>query len=304
MFSFFKPLWNSRTGRKAFFFEKKKQKTFVSVDRCWRKVRDSEQTFFGSRRAGSAFFQKRTFFLFLFFPSFAFASGVVSLNLCTDQLLVLLAPERVAALEFLARDSALSFVAPQAARLPVVRADAEAVLRLRPDLVLAGRYGAQTTVALLRQRGVRVVQFDEPEDFAAIEAQVMRMALLLGEEARGAAMVARLKARLAALPSGRRGRAVFWEPGGWAAGPGSLADAVLTAAGWQDAGTGGRLGVEALLAVRPDVLVTDTPPAAPSMATDLAWHPALRGMARRTVDPALLICGGPFTVGAAESLAR
>jgi hypothetical protein len=40
------------------------------------------------------------------------------------------------------------------------------------------------------------------------------------------------------------------------------------------------------------------------MATDLAWHPALRGLARRSVDPALLICGGPFTVAAAEALAR
>ena len=36
---------------------------------------------------------------------------VVSLNLCTDQMLVLLAPEKVAALSPLARDPALSFVA-------------------------------------------------------------------------------------------------------------------------------------------------------------------------------------------------
>jgi iron complex transport system substrate-binding protein len=47
---------------------------------------------------------------------------VVSLNLCTDQMLVLLAPEKVAALSPLARDPALSFVAPQAANLPIVRA--------------------------------------------------------------------------------------------------------------------------------------------------------------------------------------
>ena len=107
------------------------------------------------------------------------ASGVVSLNLCTDQLLVLLAPERVAALEPLARDPAYSFVAETAVRLPTVRADAEAVLLLHPDLVLAGRYGAQTTVALLRARGVRVVTFDEPSDFSQIDAQTTRMAGLL-----------------------------------------------------------------------------------------------------------------------------
>ncbi len=234
----------------------------------------------------------------------AWASGVVSLNLCSDQLLVLLAPERVGALEFLARDPALSFVAAQARRFPWVRADAEAVLRLHPDLVLAGRYGAQTTVALLRARGVRVVQIDEPQNFAGIEAQVMQVAWLLGEAARGQAMVTRMEAALRALPQRRRGRAVFWEAGGWTAGPGSLADAALRAAGWTDAGTGGRIGVEALLRQKPDLLVTDTAPDYPSMATDLAWHPALRGLARKTVPPALLICGGPYSVQAAEMLAQ
>src|SRR5262245_53933248 len=80
---------------------------------------------------------------------------VVSLNLCTDQMLVLLAPEKVAALTPLARDAALSFVAPQAARLPVVRASAEAVLRLHPDLVLGAPYGAQAVLALVQREGVQ-----------------------------------------------------------------------------------------------------------------------------------------------------
>jgi iron complex transport system substrate-binding protein len=241
---------------------------------------------------------------FTMFAAHAQAAGVVSLNLCADQLLVLLAPERVAALEPLARDPALSFVAAQARALPSVRADAEAVLQLHPDLVLAGRYGAQTTVALLQARGLRVEKLDEPQDFAGIARQVMQVAGLLGVPARGAALVASMQARLAALPEAHHGTALFWEAGGWSAGPDSLADAVLHAAGWQNGGTGGRMGVERILAHRPDLLVTESAPTYPSMATDLAWHPALRGIPRRSVNPALLICGGPFTVAAAESLAR
>src|SRR5262245_39502286 len=93
---------------------------------------------------------------------------VVSLNLCTDQMLVLLAPEKVAALSPLARDPALSFVAPQAASLPTVRVSAEAVLRLHPDLVLAARYGAQTVLALLQREGVPILHTDLPQDFAGI----------------------------------------------------------------------------------------------------------------------------------------
>jgi iron complex transport system substrate-binding protein len=234
----------------------------------------------------------------------ACADTVVSLNLCADQLLVLLAPQRVAALEPMARDPALSFVAARAKRMPSVRADAEAVLRLHPDLVLAGQYGAQTTVALLRARGLHVEQLDEPQDFAAIASQVMQVAGLLGVSARGAELVAQMQARLAALPRKTHGTAIFWEAGGWSAGPGSLADAVLRASGWRNGGSGGRMGVERIVAHPPDLLITETASAFPSMATNLAWHPALRGVARRTLDPALLICGGPFTVAAAEALAR
>lgn len=231
------------------------------------------------------------------------AAAVVSLNLCTDQLLVLLAPEQVRALEPLARDPALSFVAAQASRLPTVRADAEAVLALHPDLVLAGPYGAQATLALLRARGVRVVEVDQPTSFAGVGAEVTKVAQLLGQEARGAALVAAMWRRLAAVHQ-RTGTAVMWEAGGWSAGPGSFEDAVLRAAGLTNLGTGGRIGLEALLAARPGLLVTEQAARFPSMATDLAWHPALVGMARLTVSPALLACAGPFSVGAVEALAR
>ncbi len=228
---------------------------------------------------------------------------VVSLNLCTDQLLVLLAPEQVTALEPLARDAALSYVAAQAAGLPQVRADAEAVLALRPDLVLAGRYGAQGTLALLRARGVRVVQFEEAQDFAAVGVQVAVMAELLGQPARGRRMVAAMWRRLAAVRP-RAGSALLWEAGGWSAGPGSFGDAVLRAAGFTDVGSGGRIGVERLLVLHPDVLVTEAAPRFPSMATDLAWHPALAGVMRRVVAPPLLVCAGPWSVRAVEALAK
>jgi iron complex transport system substrate-binding protein len=234
----------------------------------------------------------------------AAASGVVSLNLCTDQLLVLLAPEHIAALSPLARDPSLSIVAAQAEKLPWVRADTEAVLRLHPDLVLAGDYGAQTVVAGLRSRGIKVVQVTEPRDFAAVAAEVTAVAQALGQPARGAVLIATMHARLADIPAARRGSAVFWEARGYSAGPGSFGDAVLRAAGYRNAGTGGEMGVEALAAHPPDILITTAAPAYPSLATDMLWHPALRHLRRAGVAPALMACAGPWSAGAVEALAR
>ena len=230
---------------------------------------------------------------------------VVSLNLCSDQMLVLLAPEQVAALSPLARDPALSFVAAQAARLPVVRPTAEAVLRLHPDLVLAGVFGAQVTVGLLDQEGVRVVRLDMPQDFAGIRRQIMQLANRLGVPARGAALIANMDATLRSLPRpSSRVTALAWEPRGYAAGPGTLMDAVLRAAGLVDIGTGRYVGLEALLRRPPDLLVVPQAPDDPSLATDLLDNPAVAAIPRRVVPMPLIVCAGPFTANAAAMLAR
>ncbi len=234
----------------------------------------------------------------------AHAARVVSLNLCTDEFLLLLAPEQAVAVSFLAAEPSMSVVAGAARHLPAVRADAEAVLNLHPELVLAGPYGAQTTLALLQRRGTRVERLAMPQDFAAIRMETRRAAALLGVPARGEALLADMQARLDAVPPPPAPvQAVFLEARGYGAGPGSLADAVLRAAGLTNAGNGGQPGLEALVMHPPDLLVTATAPDFPSLATDLLRHPALARIPRREVAPALLLCGGPWTARAVTALA-
>ena len=235
----------------------------------------------------------------------ASAEHVVSLNLCADQLLVLLAPEKVTALSPLARDPALSFVAARAASLPIVRNSAEAVLRLHPDLVLAGPYGAQTTVALLEAEGLPIQRIDLPQNFAAIRVQTLQLAARLGVSERGAALVATMDATLAAVPPRTRpATALAWEPRGYTAGPDTLMDAVLHAAGLTNASIGQRIGLEALLRHKPDLLVVPRVPDYPSLATDLLRNPAVATIPQRALPPALTLCAGPFTAEAVAMLAR
>jgi iron complex transport system substrate-binding protein len=230
---------------------------------------------------------------------------VVSLNLCTDQMLVLLAPEKVTALSHLARDPALSFVAHQAAQLPVVRASAEAVLRLHPDLILAAPYGAQATLALLEQEGANVLRLDLPQDFAGIHRQTHALAATLGVPGRADALLAAMDASLAALPRPDHPlRALVWEPRGLTAGPGSLMDAVLRSVGLVNVSDGRHVGLEALLRDPPELLVVPTTPEFPSLATSLLQHPALAGLSKRAVPPSLSICAGPFTAHAAALLVQ
>ena len=77
---------------------------------------------------------------------------------------------------------------------------AEAVLRLRPDLILAAPFGAQTTLALLEQEGVPVLRIDLPRDFDGIRQQTRTLASALGVSQRGDALLAAMDATLDALP--------------------------------------------------------------------------------------------------------
>jgi len=230
---------------------------------------------------------------------------VVSLNLCTDQMLVLLAPEKVVGLTQLVRDPALSFVARQAASLPVVRPSAEAVLRLHPDLVLAAPFGAQATVAVLAALGLNVLRVGLPSDFAGIRAETRRLAAALGVPRRGEALISAMDETLASLPPPlARRTAIAWETRGYTSGPGTLMDAVLRAAGLTNVGNGRPLGREALLRDPPDLLIVPDVPDFPSLATAIFDDPALARIRRRALPPALTLCAGPFTARAASILAR
>jgi iron complex transport system substrate-binding protein len=230
---------------------------------------------------------------------------VVSLNLCTDQLLGLLAPEKIAGLTPLARDPAISYIAEEAKAFPIVKPAAESVLALLPDLVLAGPYGAQATIALLHARGVPVLQVGLPQTFGAIRTQLREIADVLGVPERGERLEEEMDALLNAVPPRLQPpRAVFWGARGQSSGPGSLGASVLAAAGLDNVGTGRRMALETLAADPPDLLVVPETPAFPSLATDLLDHPAVRRIPRVVIPPSLLICGGPWTALAVRLLAE
>jgi iron complex transport system substrate-binding protein len=233
------------------------------------------------------------------------ADRVVSLNLCTDQMLELLAPEKIAALSTLARDSSISFIASQAKRFPSVRASAEAVLQLHPDLILAAPYGAQATLAVLEQEHIPILRISLPRDLAGIRQMTRQVAHALDVAERGEVLLERMDTGLAELPHvDREVRALVWGPRGFTAGPGTLMDSLLRAAGLSNASDGRRVGLEALLRHAPDLLIVPTTPAYPSLATTELQYPALAEIPRRTIPPALTICAGPFSAQAVALMAQ
>lgn len=242
---------------------------------------------------------------------------IVSLNICTDQLVVLLADrEAIASVTFLAADPVRSYVADRVDGLHANHGLAEEVVALEPDFVIAGQFAAGPAVEMLRRLGIPVTVLPLPASFADIREQIAFVAKAVGEPERGARAIADMDAALAAArPNGtgpRRVAAIFG-PNGFTGGPGSLPHAVIEAAGYENFaarmgfGAIGQYSVEDIIKGRPDILVLNADEsAAPSLARALLRHPAFGKLpySAETVEvpPRLWTCGGPFTAEAVSIL--
>jgi len=241
-------------------------------------------------------------------PSPAPAKRVVSLNLCTDQLLLALAdPDQIAGLSPLARDPLLSAMAEQAQAFRAIKPRSETLLQIQPDLVLAAPYEHRLTRRILADHRIETMTLGVWTDLEAGKEQIRELASRLGQSKRGQQLIDRIDQAMAGVTRVSAVRSMLEiERRLYAPGTGSLvADLVRQ---WGLSNHADRLGVaqggfvtlERLLGDRPDVLlVTDTSPVAEDMGTALLRHPALNRAfdekRRIGIPTRLALCGGPQT---------
>ncbi|MCO7736993.1 ABC transporter substrate-binding protein [Brucella intermedia] len=241
---------------------------------------------------------------------------VVSINVCTDQLAILLAREgQLQSVSYLSQDPELSVMAAKARQLPANHAQAEEVFLMKPDLVLAGTFSSRATVGLLRRLGVRVEEFAPARSFSDIEDHLRRMGELLGRQAEAGREIDKMKAALAAIQQPvRRKTVALYYANSYTSGRGTLVDQAVRLAGLDNladkAGVSGSapLSLEKLVLEKPDILVRSSRERAPALAFENFEHPALRALERQasavTIADNLTVCGGPFSVEAVAELAE
>lgn len=240
---------------------------------------------------------------------------IASLNLCTDQLVLMLAnPENIVGLSPMARDCQNAVLCQQARAVPVLRVSAEAVVAHNPDIVLGGTYTARVAMQVARTLGLPVVALRPAEKLDDIPTQIMSVAEAIGEPERGKQLVAAFRARLAEIsvtnPTGPV--AAIYAANGFVTQAGSLPDDVLRHAGFQNytarkgAGHMSRLPLEVLIARPPDLLILDRSGQGYSIAQAMLDNPVLQKNfpdAHKADIPARLwLCGLPQTLDAIARL--
>jgi iron complex transport system substrate-binding protein len=241
---------------------------------------------------------------------------VVSINLCTDELLAQLGdPSQIASVTWLSTVSAGSNVADLVKSVPQNRGLAEEVVAAQPDLVLAGRYAARAAVSVLKRIGVPVVDADAPRTLDQVRTEIRRLAFAIGHADRGEAMIVELDRRLArpATAPEPKLRAAVLRPNGFTAGPGSLSDELMRRAGLVNVAAElkldnyGQLPLETIILAGVDLLIVDGDRAGPpALATEILKHPILGQLGDRVrvvkIPPKLWTCYGPSIADAYDIL--
>ena len=192
---------------------------------------------------------------------------IVSMNLCTDQLVLLLAdPEQILSLSYLSHDNRSSVYADQAQQFPTNKGLAEEVYILKPDITVTGTYSNWTASFMLETLGMRVERFEPAYQFDDIKTNISMMGTLLDQSGKADAIIAAFDNRLSSLKrdNEQRPRAALYAAKGYTSKL-SLAHHILEAAGLQNIGAelgydyGAKLAIESLLMTEPDIIISNPP---------------------------------------------
>ena len=245
---------------------------------------------------------------------------IVSIGLCTDQLLLILAErEQIASLSVWARNRDMSYMIDAVGDIPLNNSSIEEIIEYQPDLVVASQFAAWGTAKFLRQLGYEVKQIPPAKSIADIYDLLRQFGKWTGNQQVAAAMIEQMRLELAEIRERYAERpqktVIVYSPNGFTIGANTLENDLFTHAGYRnlaaEMGIDGfkSISLESLLAADPDVLQIDRNLSRhESLATDYLGHPALQKMGAQReyldIPTRLRICAGPMIVEAVESMAQ
>jgi iron complex transport system substrate-binding protein len=244
------------------------------------------------------------------------APRIVSMNICTDQLLLAIAdPAQIMGLSRFSRDTRL-WAGQDARKYPILSGGAEDILMLKPDVVAASDFDKRSTREILKENGQNLVEFPVPRTLADVREQIRQMGDLAGHPERATAEIARLDAAISGAKQAAAGKHFRMLPlsrRGWVPGRDSFLGAILTEAGLVSAAGelgidfGGFVSMEEIIRLQPDFLVvSDAGERAEDDGRAFLLHPALEHFyprSKRIVIPERMTeCGGVMLADALNAL--
>ncbi|MBB5770569.1 iron complex transport system substrate-binding protein [Brevundimonas vesicularis] len=162
---------------------------------------------------------------------------IMALDQCADQYVLALSPGADIALSPRADDPD-AWLRQQAVGHRRLRPTLEAAVGFQPDVAVRYWGGEPRLLTALAKRGVKVVTIDDAVDLNGVRRNIQTVARDLNQTQRGRALEQQMDAKLAKAapvrPVTEAPGAVYLTSGGFTAGPGTLMDAMMRAAGFRN----------------------------------------------------------------------
>ena len=245
---------------------------------------------------------------------------IVSLSLCTDQVLLkLVEKQRIAAIAYLSTDPVYSYEWRAAKGINTHNGLAENIVPLKPDLIIGSKYTTGNTVQMMAQLGYSATTLASPTTLAEAETFVRDIGAAVGEPLRAEQLILSMRADISkakALVADRPEKvAISYGPNGFTAGKFTLKNEILAAAGYRNLAAElgidyyGNISLEQLIWSNPDVVIIDEDiPDQNSLAQNFINHPVLRRLLKDRDIPRIptnhWICPGPLASKAILALAE
>ena len=221
-----------------------------------------------------------------------------TLSLGADEISMrLVGSQRIAAITTFATDPNISNIVQASANIKKVARDAEQILAVQPDVIVASPFSRRELLQQLVDAGIPVVVSDLQSAFGAYEEEIRFLSYLYGEEERGEALIREVRERVSRIdsvvalkPAAQRPRVLILSgvSGGGAysvAGKNTTRDGIILRAGGinpaAEIGLEGakQVNIETVIQMRPDVLIfNDVDVASPNIRTEVLANPVLQDL--------------------------
>ena len=234
------------------------------------------------------------------------AASIASLNLCTDEYLLLLArPQEIASVSFLSQDPQESPLWKLAGRHHSNRGSLEQVIGVKPKIVLTMGGGGRATSLIARRLGIRAVNLRPVSAVDDVVFNFRATAAALGDPSRAKPWLLRLRQLRFNKPDSVTD-AIWIGGGGQTIGSPSIGADWMRLAGLQQRPlSGDRVSLETLL-VRPPAVLVRSRYRPGQMSRGVTWlnHPIVRNAKSKRVhaDGRAWTCMGPLVIAEVERL--
>ena len=234
---------------------------------------------------------------------------VASLNLCTDELVLLLAaPEQIVSVTHLAQSEAETPLWRQARLHARNDGSLLSAMPFHPDLVVTMGGGARDRLRIAERLGIATIDLPFAQSLVDVGESIRRLAVALDRRAEGAALLRRMAALVRDTPSWRRD--TIWLGGGGrtVSAHGPEAQWMALAGLGQRHIQGDRVSLETLL-VKPPAILLRSDYRQGQYSNGQRWlaHPAarfVRGARMLPTDGRRWTCMGPLLIDEVARLRR